>query len=142
MDQTEGQVTLVADAKTDRILGVQILCAHSPPTLIAEGGGGDGVFPRAARTSLARSTRTATLPEAIKEAALARRGEGRSMCKRGRWRLVWIVCIASTMTLFHGGRAARKALPRGQRSDRRRRHSPSLSEEQKIICIDGIMCAG
>lgn len=69
MDETEGMVKVVGDAKTDRLLGVQILAAHASD-MIAEcvmamelGASVEDV----ARTSHAHPT----LPEAIKEAALA-----------------------------------------------------------------------
>ena len=69
IDETEGMVKVVGDAKTDRLLGVQILAAHASD-MIAEcvvamelGASVEDV----ARTSHAHPT----LPEAIKEAALA-----------------------------------------------------------------------
>jgi dihydrolipoamide dehydrogenase len=69
MDETEGMVKVIGDAKTDRLLGVQILAAHASD-MIAEcvvamelGASVEDV----ARTSHAHPT----LPEAIKEAALA-----------------------------------------------------------------------
>jgi len=69
IDETEGMVKVIGDAKTDRLLGVQILAAHASD-MIAEcvmamelGASVEDV----ARTSHAHPT----LPEAIKEAALA-----------------------------------------------------------------------
>ena len=69
IDETDGMVKVVGDAKTDRLLGVQILAAHASD-MIAEcvmamelGASVEDV----ARTSHAHPT----LPEAIKEAALA-----------------------------------------------------------------------
>ncbi len=69
IDDTEGMVKIVADAKTDRILGVQILAAHASD-MIAE----CVVAMEFASSSedLARSFHAhPTLPEAIKEAAMA-----------------------------------------------------------------------
>jgi dihydrolipoamide dehydrogenase len=69
IDETEGMVKVIGDAKTDRLLGVQILSAHASD-MIAEcvvamelGASVEDV----ARTSHAHPT----LPEAVKEAALA-----------------------------------------------------------------------
>ena len=69
IDETDGMVKVVGDAKTDRLLGVQILSAHASD-MIAEcvvamelGASVEDI----ARTSHAHPT----LPEAIKEAALA-----------------------------------------------------------------------
>lgn len=69
MDETDGFVKVIADAKTDRLLGVHILAAHASD-MIAEavvamefGGSSE---------DLARSFHAhPTLPEALKEAALA-----------------------------------------------------------------------
>jgi len=69
MDETEGFVKVIADAATDRILGVHILAAHASD-MIAE----CAVAMEFAATSedLARSFHAhPTLPEAVKEAALA-----------------------------------------------------------------------
>jgi dihydrolipoamide dehydrogenase len=69
MDETEGFVKVIADAKTDRILGVHILAAHASD-MIAE----CAVAMEFAASSedLARSFHAhPTLPEAVKEAALA-----------------------------------------------------------------------
>lgn len=69
IDETEGMVKVIGDARTDRLLGVQILAAHASD-MIAEcvvamelGASVEDV----ARTTHAHPT----LPEAIKEAALA-----------------------------------------------------------------------
>ncbi len=69
IDETEGMVKVIGDAKTDRLLGVQILSAHASD-MIAEcvvamelGASVEDI----ARTSHAHPT----LPEAVKEAALA-----------------------------------------------------------------------
>ncbi|MDB5357210.1 MAG: lpd [Phycisphaerales bacterium] len=69
IDEPEGMVKVIGDAKTDRLLGVQILSAHASD-MIAEcvvamelGASVEDV----ARTSHAHPT----LPEAVKEAALA-----------------------------------------------------------------------
>jgi len=69
MDETEGFVKIIADAKTDRILGAHILAAHASD-MIAE----LAVAMEFAASSedIARSFHAhPTLPEAIKEAALA-----------------------------------------------------------------------
>ena len=72
MDETDGMVKVIGDAKTDRLLGVQILSAHASD-MIAEcvvamelGASVEDI----ARTSHAHPT----LPEAVKEAALAVEG--------------------------------------------------------------------
>lgn len=69
MDETDGQVKIIADAKTDRILGCHILGAHASD-MIAE----CVVAMEFASSAedLARSFHAhPTMPEAIKEAALA-----------------------------------------------------------------------
>ncbi len=69
MDETDGFVKMIADAKTDRILGVHILAAHASD-MIAE----CVVAMEFAASSedVARSFHAhPTLPEAIKEAAMA-----------------------------------------------------------------------
>jgi dihydrolipoamide dehydrogenase len=69
MDEIEGFVKIIADAKTDKLLGVHILGAHASdmiaePTVAMEFG--------SSAEDLARSFHAhPTLPEAIKEAALA-----------------------------------------------------------------------
>lgn len=69
MDETDGFVKLIADAKTDRVLGVHILAAHASDmiaeaTVAMEFG--------ASSEDIARSFHAhPTLPEALKEAALA-----------------------------------------------------------------------
>jgi dihydrolipoamide dehydrogenase len=69
MDETDGFVKIIADAKTDKLLGVHILGAHASdmiaePTVAMEFG--------SSAEDLARSFHAhPTLPEAIKEAALA-----------------------------------------------------------------------
>jgi dihydrolipoamide dehydrogenase len=69
IDETEGVVKIVADAKTDRLLGVQILSAHASD-MIAE-----CVMAMEMAASVEDIARTnhahPTLPEAIKEAAMA-----------------------------------------------------------------------
>lgn len=69
IDETEGVVKMVGDAKTDRLLGVQILSAHASD-MIAE-----CVMAMEMAASVEDVARTnhahPTLPEAIKEAALA-----------------------------------------------------------------------
>jgi dihydrolipoamide dehydrogenase len=69
MDETVGQVKIIADAKTDRVLGVHILGAHASD-MIAE-----AVMAmefKATAEDIARSNHAhPTLPEAIKEAAMA-----------------------------------------------------------------------
>lgn len=68
MDETEGFVKVIADAKTDRLLGVHILAAHASDmiaeaTVAMEFG--------SSSEDLARSFHAhPTLPEAVKEAAL------------------------------------------------------------------------
>jgi len=69
MGQTEGSVKMIADAKTDRILGVHIFGTHAGD-LIAEAG--LAIEMAASSEDVARSTHAhPTLPEALKEAALA-----------------------------------------------------------------------
>ena len=69
MDETDGFVKVIADAKTDKLIGVHILAAHASdmiaePTVAMEMG--------SSAEDLARSFHAhPTLPEAIKEAALA-----------------------------------------------------------------------
>jgi dihydrolipoamide dehydrogenase len=69
MDEIDGFVKIIADAKTDKLLGVHILGAHASdmiaePTVAMEFG--------SSAEDLARSFHAhPTLPEAIKEAALA-----------------------------------------------------------------------
>ncbi|HXE51639.1 MAG TPA: dihydrolipoyl dehydrogenase [Tepidisphaeraceae bacterium] len=69
MDETDGVVKVVGDAKTDRLLGVQILAAHASD-MIAE-----CVMAMEMAASVEDVARTThahpTLPEAVKEAALA-----------------------------------------------------------------------
>ena len=69
MDETDGQVKVIADAKNDRILGVHILAAHASDMI------GECVVAMefaASSEDVARSFHAhPTLPEAIKEAALA-----------------------------------------------------------------------
>ena len=69
MDETDGSVKIIADAKTDRVLGVHILGAHASD-MIAE-----AVIAmefHASSEDIARSFHAhPTLPEAVKEAALA-----------------------------------------------------------------------
>jgi len=69
MGETEGSVKMIADAKTDRILGVHILSTHASD-LIAEAA--VAIEMGASAEDIARSTHAhPTLPEALKEAALA-----------------------------------------------------------------------
>jgi len=69
MDETEGVIKVVGDAKTDRLLGVQILAAHASD-MIAECV--VAMEMAASVEDIARTTHAhPTLPEAIKEAALA-----------------------------------------------------------------------
>jgi dihydrolipoamide dehydrogenase len=69
MDETVGQVKIIADAKTDRVLGVHILGAHASD-MIAEAV--VAMEFKASAEDIARSNHAhPTLPEAIKEAALA-----------------------------------------------------------------------
>ncbi|HWE94425.1 MAG TPA: dihydrolipoyl dehydrogenase [Tepidisphaeraceae bacterium] len=69
MDETEGMVKVIGDAKTDRLLGVQILAAHASD-MIAECV--VAMELGASVEDIARSSHAhPTLPEAIKEAALA-----------------------------------------------------------------------
>src|SRR4051812_41209706 len=68
MDETEGSVKVIADAKTDRILGVHILSAHASD-MIAEAV--VAMEFQASSEDIARSFHAhPTMPEAIKEAAL------------------------------------------------------------------------
>ncbi len=69
MDETDGLVKIIADAKTDRVLGIHILAPHASD-MIAEA----AIAVEFAATSedIARSVHAhPTLPEAMKEAALA-----------------------------------------------------------------------
>jgi dihydrolipoamide dehydrogenase len=69
MDETAGQVKIIADAKTDRVLGVHILGAHASD-MIAEAV--VAMEFKASAEDIARSNHAhPTLPEAIKEAAMA-----------------------------------------------------------------------
>jgi dihydrolipoamide dehydrogenase len=69
IDETEGMVKIVGDAKTDRLLGVQILGPHASD-MIAECV--MAMEMAASVEDLARTTHAhPTLPEAVKEAALA-----------------------------------------------------------------------
>jgi dihydrolipoamide dehydrogenase len=69
MDETEGFVKVIADAKTDRVVGVHILCAHASD-MIAEAV--VAMEFHASSEDIARSFHAhPTLPEALKEAALA-----------------------------------------------------------------------
>ena len=69
IDETEGVVKIVGDAKTDRLLGVQILSAHASD-MIAECV--MAMEMAASVEDIARTTHAhPTLPEAVKEAALA-----------------------------------------------------------------------
>ncbi|MGB7158995.1 MAG: dihydrolipoyl dehydrogenase [Tepidisphaeraceae bacterium] len=69
MDATEGMVKIVGDAKTDRLLGMHILGARASD-LIAEGA--VAIEFASSVEDIARSVHAhPTLPEAIKEAALA-----------------------------------------------------------------------
>jgi dihydrolipoamide dehydrogenase len=75
MGRIEGAVKMIADAKTDRILGVHILGAQASD-LIAEAA--VAIEMGASSEDVARSTHAhPTLPEALKEAALA--VDGRSL---------------------------------------------------------------
>jgi dihydrolipoamide dehydrogenase len=75
LGQTEGKVKVLADAKTDRILGVHILGARAGD-LIAEAATAMNFF--ASSEDIARSCHAhPTLPEAFREAALA--VEGRAL---------------------------------------------------------------
>ena len=69
MDETEGFIKVLADKKTDRILGVHILAAHASDII------GEAVTAmefHASAEDLARTFHAhPTLPEALKEAALA-----------------------------------------------------------------------
>ena len=55
MDETEGLVKILADADTDRVLGVHIFGPRASD-LIAEAVHGHGVFRQRARTSPASAT--------------------------------------------------------------------------------------
>jgi dihydrolipoyl dehydrogenase len=69
IDETEGLIKVVGDAKTDRLLGVQILAAHASD-MIAECV--MAMEMAASVEDIARTTHAhPTLPEAVKEAALA-----------------------------------------------------------------------
>jgi len=69
MNEKEGQVTIVADARTDRILGAQILGPRASD-LIAELA--FAMEMGASAEDVARSVHAhPTLPEAVREAALA-----------------------------------------------------------------------
>lgn len=69
MDETEGFIKVLADKKTDRILGVHALCAHASD-VIAEAA--VAMEFHASAEDLARSFHAhPTLPEALKEAAKA-----------------------------------------------------------------------
>ncbi|MEZ0265781.1 MAG: dihydrolipoyl dehydrogenase [Phycisphaerae bacterium] len=69
MDETAGQVKIIADAKTDRVLGVHILGAHASD-MIAECV--VAMEFKATAEDIARSNHAhPTMPEAIKEAAMA-----------------------------------------------------------------------
>jgi dihydrolipoamide dehydrogenase len=69
MDETDGFVKVIADAKTDRLLGVHILAAHASD-MIAEAA--VAMEFGASSEDIARSFHAhPTLPEALKEAALA-----------------------------------------------------------------------
>jgi dihydrolipoamide dehydrogenase len=69
MDETDGFVKVIADAQTDRIVGVHILAAHASD-MIAEAA--VAMEFAASSEDLARSFHAhPTLPEALKEAALA-----------------------------------------------------------------------
>jgi dihydrolipoamide dehydrogenase len=72
IDETEGMMKVVGDAKTDRLLGVQILSAHASD-IIAEAC--VAMELSASVEDLARTMHAhPTLPEALKEAALAEDG--------------------------------------------------------------------
>ena len=69
MDETEGFIKVLADKKTDRLLGVHALCAHASD-IIAEAT--VAMEFHASAEDLARSFHAhPTLPEALKEAAMA-----------------------------------------------------------------------
>jgi dihydrolipoamide dehydrogenase len=69
MESAEGQVKIIADAKTDRLLGMHILGPRASD-IIAEGA--VAIEMAASAEDIARSVHAhPTLPEAIKEAALA-----------------------------------------------------------------------
>jgi dihydrolipoamide dehydrogenase len=68
MDATEGSVKVIADARTDRLLGMHILAAHASD-MIAEGA--LAMEFAASAEDIARTVHAhPTLPEAVKEAAL------------------------------------------------------------------------
>ena len=67
---TEGFVKILADAETDRVLGVHIIGADAG-TLIARSRRSRSSSAPQPRTSLALATRTRRSSEAVKEAALA-----------------------------------------------------------------------
>ena len=68
MDETDGSVKIIADAKTDRVLGVHILAAHASD-MIAEAV--MAMEMHASSEDIARTFHAhPTLPEAVKEAAL------------------------------------------------------------------------
>jgi dihydrolipoamide dehydrogenase len=72
IDETEGMMKVIGDAKTDRLLGVQILAAHASD-IIAEAC--VAMELAASVEDLARTMHAhPTLPEALKEAALAEDG--------------------------------------------------------------------
>ena len=69
MDEVEGLVKIIADAKTDRVLGIHILASHASD-MIAEAA--LAVEFAASSEDIARAVHAhPTLPEAMKEAALA-----------------------------------------------------------------------
>jgi len=69
MDETDGSVKVIADAKTDRVVGVHILAAHASD-MIAEAT--VAMEFAASSEDIARSFHAhPTLPETLKEAALA-----------------------------------------------------------------------
>ena len=70
LGDARGFVKILADAKTDRVLGMHI---DRPARLGADRRGrrGDGIRRRRARTSRASATRHPSLSEVTKEAALA-----------------------------------------------------------------------
>lgn len=69
MNDTDGMVKIISDAKSDRILGMHILSGHASD-LIAEGA--IAIEFHSSAEDIARSVHAhPTLPEAIKEAALA-----------------------------------------------------------------------
>ena len=72
--EPDGFVKIIADAKTDRVLGVRII-ATVAGTMIAAGRAGDGVRRDQPRTSPTPATPTRRTAEAIKEAAMAVTGK-------------------------------------------------------------------